>query len=136
MARKRIRQRAAVGVLGKDLTRRSRGTCELCGSREEPRPWELPPFPEDPDLDRALMACRRCREWLDGSRPVVPVEAHFLQSAVWSDVPPVALAAARLLLSIDDPDDPWMRDALDAVDVDPETGEYRGDDDARGRPRA
>jgi protein PhnA len=122
--RKRWKQRPQVGLLGKTLTRRSRGACELCGSKDAPFPFELPPFPTEPDPERTLMACRRCREWLDGGE-VRPMEAHFLSRAVWAEEPAVRLAAARLLLAVDDPDDPWMRDALDAVDVDPETGEFR-----------
>jgi hypothetical protein len=55
----------------------------------------------------------------------VPVEAHFLCTAIWSDEPAVSLAAARLLLTADDPNNPWMRESLDAVDVDPATGEFR-----------
>ena len=121
---KRVRQRAAVGGLGKDLTRRSRGRCELCASRDDVRAYELAPFPEEPVLDRALHACARCRRWLEGDE-IAPLEARFLGEAIWSDVPPVRLAAARLLLRCDFDDDPWLRDALDAADVDPATGEYR-----------
>ena len=124
MARKRHKQRAAAGMLGKDLTRRSRGICELCDSKIELRPYELTPFPEDPDIERALLACGRCRSWLDGGE-IDPLEARFLSTAVWSDLAPVKLAAARLLLAVDDADDPWVRDALEVIDVDPRTGEFR-----------
>lgn len=124
MARRAAKQRPILGVLGKDLTRRSRGRCELCDSREETRPFELAPFPENPTLERALMACARCREWLE-TGAVDPIRAFFLTTAVWSDQPAVKLAAARMLLVCDDPDSPWMREALDAVDVDPRTGEFR-----------
>ncbi len=124
MARKKPKQRPQVGVLGKDLTRRSRGRCELCDGREDVRPYELPPFPVDPDPERTLMACGRCRTWLETER-IDPVEARFLSTAIWADVPPVKLAAARLLLAIDDLSDPWLRDAIDAADVDPATGEFR-----------
>lgn len=118
------RQRPAIGVLGKDLTRRARGRCELCGGREDVRAWELPPFPDEPSLDRTLLACGRCRSWLEGA-PVVQVEARFLGDVIWSDLPPVRLAAARLLLACDHVDDPWVMDALEAADVDPATGEFR-----------
>ena len=124
MAKKRTKQRSAVGNLGKLLTRRSRGLCELCGSKDGPFPWELPPFPEEPEPERTLMACARCRSWLNGGE-IRPMEAYFLSTAVWADEPAVRLAAARLLLAVDFPDDPWVRDALDAVDVDPSTGEFR-----------
>src|SRR5690606_13703357 len=110
MARKRLKQRAAVGVLGKALTRRSRGACELCRGKEDVRLYELPPFREEPDPDRTLMACGRCRRWLE-TGDVAVLEARFLSSAVWSQLPPVKLAASRLLLEIDDPEDPWVHDA-------------------------
>lgn len=124
MGRKVPKQRAAVGALGKDLTRRSRGRCELCGSREAVRAWELPPFPEEPTLERAVLACGRCRAWLEGGE-IVPVEARFLGEAIWSEIAPVRLAAARLLLAADHMDDPWLIDALEAAEVDPGTGEFR-----------
>lgn len=124
MARKKPKQRPQVGVLGKDLTRRSRGRCELCEGRDDVRPYELPPFPTEPSPDRTLMTCRRCRDWLEHDR-IEPVEARFLSTAIWADVPPVRLAAARLLLAHEDLEDPWVHDALEAADVDPATGEYR-----------
>jgi hypothetical protein len=122
--KKRIKQRPAVGRLGKALTRRSRGLCELCTSKDSPRGFELVPFPEEPTMERSLVACARCRDWLENAH-VVPVEAHFLCTAIWSEEPAVSLAAARLLLTADDPNNPWMRESLDAVDVDPATGEFR-----------
>src|SRR5688572_6034741 len=61
MARKKPKQRAAVGALGKLLTRRSKGRCELCMGTTDVRPYELAPFPEEPDPERTLMACSRCR---------------------------------------------------------------------------
>ncbi len=126
MARKKPKQRPQVGVLGKDLTRRSRGRCELCDGRVDVRPYELPPFPTDPDPERTLMTCGRCRTWLETER-IEPIEAHFLSTAIWADVPPVKLAAARLLLAIDDLSDPWLRDAIEAANVDPATGEFRAE---------
>ena len=120
---KRIKQRALAGVLGKALTRRSRGVCELCESRDQPRVYELPPFPPDPDPIRSLLACARCRDWLE-HRAVPDTEAYCLASAVWSEQPAVQLAAARLLLLMDHGRHPWARDALEAVEVDPLSGEF------------
>jgi protein PhnA len=124
LTRRSPRQRPAVGALGKELTRRGRGKCELCEGKEGVRAWELPPFPEEPELDRTLLTCARCRNWLEGE-PVVPLEARFLGEAVWSQVPPVRLAAARLLLAWGYLDDPWLADALEAAEVDAKTGEFR-----------
>ena len=95
MARKkRPKQRAAIGVLGKMITRRSRGRCELCEGRDDNRLYELPPFPEEPDPERVMMTCGRCRRWLEKGG-VDPVEAHFLSSAVWSEEPSVRLGGAQ-----------------------------------------
>jgi protein PhnA len=127
MSRKKPKQRARAGELGKELTRRSRGRCELCAGSGDVRPYELPPFPDEPDPDRTLMACGRCRGWLETGE-IVHREARFLSEAVWSDVPPVRLAAARLLMATDGLDDPWLQDAIDAANIDPATGEYRAED--------
>ena len=123
MAKKPPKQRAQIGILGKALTRRSRGKCELCTSRGSVRLYELAPFPKSPDPDRTLMACHKCRDWLD-EQPFRPIEAHFLSTAVWSEWPAVRLAAARLLLQCDDPANPWLRDALDVCAIDPQTREF------------
>ena len=123
MAKKRIKQRAAVGRLGKPLTRRSRGKCELCGSDKGVRGFELIPYPEEPSMDRALMACERCREWLEFGKADA-IDAWFLSEAVWSPHAPVRLGAARMLLLLDDSGNPWIMDTFDAAGVDPETGEF------------
>lgn len=128
MARKRVVQRAAVGVLGKHITRRSHGKCELCGSREGPALYELPPFPPDPDPDRTLMACASCRGWLEHGK-VEPIRAHFLRNAAWSDEPAARLAACRLLVLVEAPDDPWLRDTLEAVGFDPAKEELTAPDE-------
>jgi protein PhnA len=121
MAR-RVRQRAAVARLGKDLTRRSSGRCELCGARDRPFGFELAPFPEEPAMERALLACERCRGWLDGG-DIDPVAAHHLSTAVWDERPAVKLAAARLLHRIDGADHPQTRDVFEAIGYDPESEE-------------
>ena len=84
-----------------------------------------------PDVDFALVFLGGSPETHDRIRYTLPknvvhLEAHFLSEAVWSDLAPVKLAAARLLLASDGLDDPWLRDALDAANVDPATGEFSG----------
>ena len=123
MAAKRIKQRPNVGRLGKLLTRRSRGKCELCDTRNSVRPFELVPFPPEPSLERTLMACERCRAWLERG-DCDAVNAWFLSEAVWAEEPAVRLAAARMLLLIDAPANPWIRDTFEAAGVDPATGEF------------
>lgn len=122
MARTKPRQRAGVGVLGKAVTRRARSRCELCEGRDDLRLYELDPFPEEPTEERVLLACGRCRTWLEQDAIVVD-EAHFLCGAAWSEEPAVKLAAGRMLLASEAAPEPWLHDALDAVGIDRETRE-------------
>jgi protein PhnA len=90
-------RQAELNALGKDLSRRAGSVCELCGGRETPRPFLVPP-PDEPDLDNAILACERCRALLGG--PKLPRDAsdlRFLEKAIWSEVPAVQVAAVRLL---------------------------------------
>jgi len=109
--KKRLETRATVGRLGKSLTRRSRGRWELCERRVGVEPHELGPWPEEPEIERTLMARVRCRTWLHLGE-TNPIEANVLGQAIWSTVRPVRLAAARLLIAIDDLAEPWVQDAL------------------------
>ena len=70
------------------------------------------------------MACMMGRQWLESGR-VEPFRAQFLASAIWSNELAVRLAAARLVLAVNQPDDPWLSDTLEAANIDPETGEFR-----------
>lgn len=133
-APKRWRQRPEAGSLGKELTRRSGGRCELCGGRNEVRVYELPPFPPEPEAERALLGCAVCRDALEGGA-LDPIEARFLEKAVWDDRTAVKLAAARLLIALDGANHPWTREALEAIDVDPATGEFREPEPEVEEPR-
>lgn len=118
---KRYKTRASVGALGKALTRRSRGRCELCASKDAPQPYEVWPLTKIPDMDHTLLACLRCRGWLDKGA-IIPVEAHFLSRAVWSEVLAVRLASTQLLKCADFDDTPWVQDALANLVLDEESG--------------
>ena len=102
-------------ALGRDLSRRARSTCELCESAgEQLHPWEVPPLPEAPDPDRAVLICPRCTAGCEGGR----VEANawrFLESTMWSEVPAVQVVAVRLLKRLSSDGATWARDALDGL---------------------
>ncbi len=105
----------AVAALGKALSRRAGSRCELCEAGSGLRPVEVPPLPEEPDLDAALLLCERCRDLIDAKR--LPADTHdlrFLAAAIWSDLPPVQTTAERLLRRLA-PDTPWAAEALDLL---------------------
>ena len=112
--------KAALAALGRSLARRARSRCELCETGGQAlAPWEVPPAPPDPDEDRCLFVCERCRRVLDGAS-LDPNEWRFLEGVVWSELPPVQVTAVRLLrrLAADGVD--WAADAVDGVVIDEE----------------
>ena len=106
----------AVNALGKTLTRRAASVCELCGSDQDLRVVEVPPLLDEPDEERALLGCARCRELVDGGRlPREAAELRFIDTAVWADPVPVKLAAIRLLRALAEAEVGWARETLDTL---------------------
>ncbi|MEN0067975.1 MAG: phnA protein [Myxococcota bacterium] len=106
---------AAYEALGKDLARRARSRCELCDQPRSLRVLPVPP-PEEADLDAAILVCEPCREWIEGGRIADPNELRFLETAGWSDIPPVQIVAVRLLRRlVEEADARWASDVLDGL---------------------
>lgn len=114
-------RRNAAAALGKNLSRRARNRCELCGESAPLQVVEVPPIFEEPDVDRAVIVCARCeavivdRRGQDG-----PEKLRFLNTSVWSDVAPVQLTAVRILRRLGDAGVLWARELLEGVYLDPE----------------
>lgn len=128
MARGRDRHtaaQAALAALGKDLSRRGGSACELCGGKETPRPQLIPP-PDTPGLDSAILACARCRDLLEGGRLPEPDDLRFLETAIWSELPPVQVAAVRLLRRLTADKIPWALEAEAGLWLDEEMQERIG----------
>ena len=63
-----VRMMALQGM-GKDLARRAKSKCELTGEAGVSlRPYEVPPVPEDPDIERTLLISTRCHEMLQNPK--------------------------------------------------------------------
>lgn len=104
----------AVAALGKNLSRRARSKCELCESSARLKVVEVDGNPhEEPDEDWAVLVCSACEALMGGDQQG-PV--RFLESSMWSEVPPVQIAAVRALRSVDEP---WAEAALEGLYLDP-----------------
>lgn len=118
MARGRDRhdaKRTALAALGKDLSRRAGSACELCGGKQSPRPHLVLPT-DAPDLESTALLCERCRGLVDGGRLPDPVDVRFLETAIWAEVPPVQIAAIRLLRRVaEEAEVDWAAEALDGL---------------------
>lgn len=111
----------ALQALGKDLARRAKSKCELTGAAGVPlRPYEVPPVPPEPELDRILLLSEACHEALARPAGMDARAWRCLGEAVWSDFPALQVVAWRLLNHLAQRDD-WARQILAEVFLDPET---------------
>lgn len=108
---------SAVAALGKNLSRRAGSRCELCEGSDDLRVHEVPPVEEDPDEAAAILACAPCRDDMTAKRLRDFDRLRFLETAMWSETPPVQVAAVRLLHRLSSEVD-WARDALDGLWLD------------------
>lgn len=119
---------ARVGTLalfGKDLARRAHSRCELCeASGVKLSAYEVPPVPALPEFERCVFICDPCREQVENPRKFEPGE-HWrcLTQAVWGDLPAVQVLAVRLLRR-QAATQPWAREALEDLFLDPEIEEW------------
>jgi protein PhnA len=114
----------ALQGLGKDLARRAKSKCEITGSAGGPLwPYEIPPVPEEPDIDRILLVSQECREVLENPNRLEGRGWQCLAEAVWSEIPAVQVVAWRMLSVLAKRED-WAREALDEVFLDPEVEEW------------
>ena len=110
-------RKGAVAALGKGLSRRARSRCELCEGDQDPRVIEVPPTEDEPSEDAALLACALCRDDIDGKKLGDLGRLRFLETAIWSEVPPVQVVAVRLLRRVAEHED-WARETLDGLWLD------------------
>ena len=104
---------AAIQILGKSLAKRAGFRCEWCGGSDDLRPWDYRPDQEPEESGLALL-CRNCRELAEG-RKGDPHELRGIRDALWSDIPAVAEAAARVLAHSRES---WVREAIDESLID------------------
>lgn len=124
MARGRDRHRArldALAALGRPLARRARSACELCETAGESlEPWELPPAPDEPVLERTLLLCRRCHGGASNPDAIEADDWRFLENAVWGELPVARVLALRLLRALGQSDVIWARESAESAYLDEE----------------
>jgi len=113
-------RQAEVADLGKDLSRRARSKCELCGISSTLRPTELTPLASEPNIDWAALLCPQCRQSIDAKKMNLSKDYQFLRESIWSDIAPVQILAIRLLRRLAESGLDWAQSSLDDLYVDPE----------------
>jgi len=123
-------RKEALGALGKELARRAKSKCELTGAAGVPlRPYEVPPVPAEPELDRILLLSEPCHEALARPTSIDSRNWRCLGEAVWSDFPALQVVAWRLLNHLA-PRDAWAREVLATVELEPDLEEWARSDKA------
>ena len=113
--RERLRK---LSLFGKDLTRRARSCCELCGqSGAKLSIYELAPVPKEPEFERCVFICESCSEQLENPKKIVPDYWRFLTETIWSEVPAVQILSARILDRLSRTET-WAGDILDEAYLD------------------
>lgn len=115
----RLRQNK-LSLLGKDLTRRSRATCELCTTSGVALSiYEVPVAPKDPDLEHVLHLCDNCTSQLSKPKSIQPNHWRMLSETIWSEVPAAQILSVRILKHLAK-SEAWAQEILESAYLDEE----------------
>ena len=106
----------ALTHLGRALARRSGSRCDLCetsGVRLEAT--EVPPLPDEPELDRCVFICETCRDDVTGDHIRDARHWRCLENTAWSEIPAVQVNAVRLLRRLEKSGELWAEDLLESL---------------------
>jgi len=113
-----------LSLLGKDLTRRSRASCELCTQSGVPLSiYEVPPAPKEPALDQILHLCETCTNHLNKPKNRGTNHWRILSETIWSEVPAAQVMAVRILNYLSG-DQAWAQEILEDVFLEEELEEW------------
>lgn len=94
------------------LSERSGGICELCGSTVSLAAFEVPPK-SDGSPDQSILACEVCRTQLTGTGSPDTNHWRCLNESIWSTVPAVQVVCWRMLHRL--LSESWARDLLETA---------------------
>ena len=101
----------------KELTARSNGQCEICGSNENLTSYVVPPRNRD-SLEDLIHTCKTCHDQLNGEEEIEPNHWRCLNDAMWSEVSAVKVVAYRMLHELRS--EGWPVDLIDMIYLDAE----------------
>lgn len=122
--RGRFHRANVISRFAKDLVRRSRSHCELCGKGGvKLEAYELPPFEEEPFVDGCIFICESCRRQIMHPEKSLPSYWRCLNNALYSEVPAVQVMAARILRRLAEKEF-WAVDLLENAYLEPDIEEW------------
>jgi protein PhnA len=103
----------------KDLHKRSNSCCELCGSTEDLKAFEVLPAQNNGRSDDYVLACATCHGQLSEMEEMNPNHWRCLNDSMWSETAAVQVVAWRMLQRLKS--EGWPQDLLDMLYLDDET---------------
>ncbi|MEM9399207.1 MAG: phnA protein [Verrucomicrobiota bacterium] len=117
-------RRGLLNAFGKDLVRRSRSKCELCeSSGSKLQAFEVEPLSPEPEVDRCIFICQKCKDELTQVRLLDLGHWKCLYNSIWSDVPAVQVMTLRLLKKIAQKEH-WAQELIEQVYLEDEMMEW------------
>lgn len=112
-----------VTEFGKELVRRSKSTCELCGeSGRSLSVYEVGRTDDEADVERCIHICDQCKNTIKNLNKANENDLRFLNHAIWSEENIVKATAIDIIKQIEGKYS-WIDDLLDMVYMDEELGE-------------
>ena len=113
------------------LLERSQQKCELCGSQNGIKLYEVLPQ-SGQDADNCIIACEKCRAQIDKKEELDNAHWTCLTESMWSEVPAVQVVAWRMLNRLRN--ESWAADNLEMLYLDDDklqwaktTGDHEND---------
>ncbi|MDP1842011.1 MAG: PhnA domain-containing protein [Sediminibacterium sp.] len=113
------------------VLKRSENKCELCGSTEGVKVYEVPPQDKNTE-DNSIAVCSNCLSQIDKKAELNQEHWKCLTESMWSEVPGVQVVAWRILNRLSA--ESWAADLLDMLYLDEEklawakaTGDHEND---------
>lgn len=113
------------------VLKRSENKCELCGSTEGVKVYEVPPQDKNTE-DNSIAVCSNCLSQIDKKAELNQEHWKCLTESMWSEVPGVQVVAWRILNRLSA--ESWAADLLDMLYLDDEklawakaTGDHEND---------
>lgn len=99
------------------LLKRSENQCELCGSGETLKLYEVPPQSSSNE-DNCILICEKCLAQIDRKEELDSKHWSCLTTSMWSEVPGVQVVSWRMLNRLSN--ESWAMDNLDMMYLDEE----------------
>jgi len=115
---------SVLNSFGKDLTRRSGSSCELCSaSGIKLQVHEVPPVNTEPDFEKCIFICETCQKQIEKPKSLEANHWRCLENSIWSDISAIKIMSMIMIKKIAPLED-WASALAEDVYLEPEEEEW------------